>query len=125
MERKIWTYEEARKILPYVRSITEEFYTSVNQLHQELQEFIVPENELEQKENRLEELLVQWAEKIRGLGIEVKGLWLIDFDNGKGYYCWHLGEEDLLFEHGYDEGFAGRKPISEIREEEQEDDDEN
>jgi len=21
-------------------------------------------------------------------GLEVKGLWLVDFDNGSGYYCW-------------------------------------
>ncbi|EPG73689.1 PF09969 family protein [Leptospira fainei serovar Hurstbridge str. BUT 6] len=117
MERKIWTYEEARKILPYVRSITEEFYSSVNELHRELKEEMLRENELEAKESRLEELLIEWAEKIRELGIEVKGLWLVDFDNGKGYYCWHLGEEDLLFEHGYDEGFSGRRPIDDNDEE--------
>ncbi|MFX3539398.1 DUF2203 domain-containing protein, partial [Leptospira borgpetersenii] len=27
MERKLWTYEEARKILPVIREITEEYYS--------------------------------------------------------------------------------------------------
>ena len=42
------------------------------------------------------------------LGIEVKGLWLIDFDNGSGYYCWQYPEESLQYFHGYDDGFSGR-----------------
>ena len=37
------------------------------------------------------------------LGIDVKGLWLIDFDNGSGYYCWHYPEEGLQFFHTYEE----------------------
>ena len=42
------------------------------------------------------------------MGIEVKGLWLIDFDNGSGYYCWQYPEESLQYFHGYEEGFGGR-----------------
>jgi hypothetical protein len=25
--------------------------------------------------------------------------------------CWHLGEEDVRYWHGVEEGFAGRKPL--------------
>ena len=32
-----------------------------------------------------------------GAGLEVKGLWLVDFDNGSGYYCWQYPEEGLQF----------------------------
>ena len=53
-------------------------------------------------------LLETWAEKIRGLGAEVKGPWLVDFDSGAGYYCWKWPEEGLGFFHGYEEGFSGR-----------------
>jgi hypothetical protein len=26
--------------------------------------------------------------------------------------CWHVGEDEIRFWHGVDEGFAGRKPLS-------------
>jgi hypothetical protein len=48
---------------------------------------------------------------MEALGLEVKGLWLVDFDNGSGYYCWRWPEEDLAYFHGYDEGFDGRVRI--------------
>ncbi|ALO27284.1 DUF2203 domain-containing protein [Leptospira borgpetersenii] len=116
MERKLWTYEEARKILPVIREITEEYHTYVSELTVPLREKILPENEMENIEEEVRKLILEWSSKIQKYGIEVKGLWLIDFDNGHGYYCWHLGEEDLLYEHGYEEGFAGRKPIDRNKE---------
>jgi hypothetical protein len=48
---------------------------------------------------------------MEALGLEVKGLWLVDFDNGSGYFCWKWPEEKLEFFHGYDEGFQGRTRI--------------
>ena len=50
----------------------------------------------------------QWAESVIGLGIDVKGIWLVDFDNGSGYYCWQYPEESLQYFHGYEDGFRGR-----------------
>lgn len=44
-------------------------------------------------------------------GAEVKGLWLVDFDNGEGYWCWKFGEDDIYYEHSYEAGFPGRKLI--------------
>ena len=49
-----------------------------------------------------------WAEALMGMGIEVKGLWLVDFDNGSGYYCWSYPEPSLQYFHGYEDGFRGR-----------------
>jgi hypothetical protein len=48
---------------------------------------------------------------VRARGVEVKGLWLIDFDNGSGYYCWRHPEPGLHFFHSYEDGFSGRVPI--------------
>ena len=50
----------------------------------------------------------RWAEAVMGLGIDVKGVWLVDFDNGSGYYCWQYPEESLQYFHGYEEGFRAR-----------------
>ena len=53
----------------------------------------------------------RWAEAMMQLGLEVKGLWLVDFDNGSGYYCWRYPEAGLLFYHSHEEGFRGRMRI--------------
>jgi len=55
-----------------------------------------------------QDIIQEWADGVKGLGIEVKGLWLIDFDSGSGYYCWQYPEPSLQYFHGYEEGFGGR-----------------
>jgi hypothetical protein len=52
-----------------------------------------------------------WAEAVQDLGAEAKGLWLVDFDAGNGYYCWKHPEATVSHYHGYDDGFAGRMKI--------------
>lgn len=55
--------------------------------------------------------------EIHGLGAVVKDLdtGLVDFPARRGgaeiFLCWQLGEEEVGFWHGLDEGFAGRKPL--------------
>jgi hypothetical protein len=56
-------------------------------------------------------------EQVQGVGCVIKDLdiGLVDFPTlFKGrevYLCWKLGEEDITYWHGVEEGFAGRKPI--------------
>ena len=59
-------------------------------------------------EEEREAIVHEWASRIHALGLEIKGLWLVDFDSGAGYYCWKYPEPSLDHFHGYDEGFAGR-----------------
>jgi hypothetical protein len=59
----------------------------------------------------LRDVVNGWAEQLSTLGVEAKGLWLVDFDNGDGYYCWCYPEETIAHYHTYDEGFAGRMKI--------------
>ena len=96
-DRKIFTYEEAAALLPEARRITTDAVTAVESL---------PESESAVAES--ERIITDWAGAIIELGIEVKGLWLIDFDNGSGYYCWQHPESSLQHFHGYEEGFGGR-----------------
>jgi hypothetical protein len=57
--------------------------------------------------------------ELEGLGVQVKDLdqGLIDFParhparDETVLLCWHLGEEDVGYWHGLEEGFAGRKPL--------------
>jgi hypothetical protein len=41
----------------------------------------------------------------------VKGLWLVDFDSGDGYWCWAYPEADLGHWHSYEGGFGARVPV--------------
>jgi len=62
-------------------------------------------------EQELARAVSGWVRAMEALGVEVKGRWLVDFDNGRGYYCWRWPEEQLEYFHGYDEGFSGRVRI--------------
>ncbi|HXH37197.1 MAG TPA: DUF2203 family protein [Thermoanaerobaculia bacterium] len=96
-ERRIFTYEEAARLFPEAQRITARAVAEVESL---------PENESAGADS--ERIITDWAGAIIELGIEVKGLWLIDFDNGSGYYCWQHPESSLQYFHGYEEGFGGR-----------------
>ena len=120
-ERKIWTYDEVMEIFPLVRELTEQYYYSVKELEKAFKETIIPENEMEKLEDEIGALKKEWVEEMYDIGAEIKGLWLVDFDHGSGYYCWKVGEKTLMYEHTYEEGFAGRKPIQTIKEEDEDD----
>ena len=99
--RKIFSYEEAAAMLPEVQRITADAVEKVDGL-----------GESEENVDQYQAVIGQWAEAIIGLGIEVKGLWLIDFDCGSGYYCWQWPEPGLQFFHGYDDGYGGRVQLN-------------
>jgi hypothetical protein len=54
---------------------------------------------------------------ITELGVQVKDLdrGLVDFPSVRHgedvLLCWHVGEDEIRYWHGADEGFAGRKPL--------------
>lgn len=62
-------------------------------------------------DTRIRRVISVWVRSMEALGVEVKGLWRVDFDNGSGYYCWQWPEEELEYFRGYDEEFAGRSRI--------------
>ncbi|BDA78082.1 hypothetical protein LPTSP3_g10120 [Leptospira kobayashii] len=117
MTKRIWSLAEAKEALPLVREITRDYYLKSSRLADEIRNKVFPENVQEAKEDEISELVQAWSNEILALDLDVKGLWLVDFDNGKGYYCWTWGEEDVLYEHGYNDGFRSRKLIEESKEE--------
>ncbi len=66
----------------------------------------------EGKVDELRQVLREWTENLLTLGVEVKGLWLVDFDSGGGYYCWRYPEPALEYFHTYEEGFTGRVALN-------------
>lgn len=61
--------------------------------------------------------ITECAERINEAGAEIKSLeeGLLDFPAKRGdedvLLCWKLGEDEIRYWHGIDEGFAGRKPL--------------
>jgi hypothetical protein len=57
------------------------------------------------------------VERINEAGVQIKSLeeGLLDFPARRGdedvLLCWKLGEDEIRYWHGVDEGFAGRKPL--------------
>jgi len=102
-EKTIFSYEQAAELLPEVRRLTEAAHLKVEDLTRD--------GRVKDAEDRLNEVVGQWAEAMMRRGLEVKGLWLVDFDNGSGCYCWRYPETSLMFYHSYEEGFGGRMRI--------------
>jgi hypothetical protein len=101
--KRTFSYGEARALLPRVRALTDAAYQKV----QAIEAASSPQS----AQSEVDRAVSEWARAVMDLGLEVKGLWLVDFDNGTGYYCWRYPEDDLLFFHSYEEGFRGRMRI--------------
>jgi len=97
--RRTFTLDEARALMPKVQELTADAVERYAKLPGDLEDA------------RLE-VVQEWAEELRTLGLEIKGLWLVDFDSGAGYYCWKYPEQSLNHFHSYEEGFAGRLPLN-------------
>jgi hypothetical protein len=74
--------------------------------------------ELEEELEREAEAVTRTVASLEELGVQVKDLdrGLVDFPalraNGEEVLlCWQVGEDEIGFWHGLEEGFAGRKPL--------------
>ncbi len=109
--RRVFSYEEAMNTFPMVRDLT---HAAVRQV-EALLNGVHSRDEMEARKDELttayDRIVQAWAEEITSVGCEVKGLWLVDWDSGDGYYCWRYPEEIVGHYHGYEEGFDGRMPI--------------
>jgi hypothetical protein len=110
--KRIFSYDEALNTFPLVRDLTAAAVRQIDALINNLgsrDELDVRRDELEEARERI---VRAWTREVTALGCEVKGVWLVDWDSGDGYYCWRHPEQSIAFFHTYDEGFAGRIPIN-------------
>lgn len=111
-EKRTFTYAQALEVFPTVRDLTTAAVRQVEALYAQINSREELEEQREEVEAAYQAIVEKWAEHVTSLGCEVKGLWLVDWDNGEGYYCWRYPEDSLGYFHGYDEGFAGRVPVA-------------
>ena len=115
MDSKEFTYEEASELLEVVREITSSAHRRLQELRGKIDGLAPGSKKAKKLSEWLNTVIHQWAEDILAIGALPKGLWTVDFDSGRGfYYCWTLNESSLSYFHNYEEGFMGRKPLSEI-----------
>jgi hypothetical protein len=64
--------------------------------------------------------VAQCVNQIHGLGAQVKDAdeGLVDFpalrEGVEVLLCWKLGEDEIAFWHGLEDGFAGRQPVDDL-----------
>jgi hypothetical protein len=109
-QKRFFTLEDAKGLFPVVQRLTRTSHACVKQLSTQLSYTSDPKKKVE-LEQVIQRVFREWYDKIRRLGCEAKGMWLVDFDSGDGYYCWHFPEPDVQHFHGYAEGFRGRMKI--------------
>lgn len=105
---------EASKTLPLVKKIVNDILRCGREL-QELYEADAQGDDVEIKTKELEELTTE----VEALGCEYKDwnfeIGLVDFpsviDDQDVYLCWKSDEPGLMYYHGVNEGFTGRKLI--------------
>jgi hypothetical protein len=74
-------------------------------------------SELDEQLQREAEAVAGAVEELQALGVLVKDLdrGLVDFpalrDGEEVLLCWQVGEREIAYWHGLEEGFAGRKPL--------------
>lgn len=110
--KNIYTLDEAQDLLPIIWKITD----NANKKFQALTSRLEAQREKDPEiaadiDREVDELVNCWKVKLRKLGVSPKGLWLADFDNGTGYYCWKFPERQITHCHGYQDGFMGRRRI--------------
>ena len=132
MDQRYFTVEEANEALIEVRPLTKELVGHRRALVelQERQAMLttriagnggnVEPHELAEVQQQLDEEVAGIARcvaRIHELGALVKDLdaGLVDFpatrDGQDVLLCWRLGEDEIGFWHGLDEGFSGRNPL--------------
>src|SRR5262245_2370931 len=127
-----FTVDEANEALQHVRPLAEELvavYQRANRAEQRaapLREAVAGNGSVAMRE-RLQDLervtsaagsrMRALVEEIEALGAEVKdpALGLVDFpaerEGETVLLCWRVGEAEIGFWHGLEEGFAGRRPL--------------
>lgn len=107
-KKRFFTIDEARELLPVVRRVTHQAKNDINLLSIQAR-YMNDKKKRAAIEEQIQLMIQNWHQKILKLGCEAKGMWLVDFDSGEGYFCWHYPEADIEYFHGYRAGFSERK----------------
>lgn len=127
---KVFTVEQANKMLPLVRRIVEDAVRDYIRWQDRVREFELASvrstvehpdpiaEELEKDVQRLAESIDSYVHEVTQLGVHMKSIdsGIVDFpaelDGRPILLCWQLGEDSIEFWHEASGGFAGRQPLT-------------
>lgn len=102
MNEKFFTPREANRILPEVKKIVSEIIAGARQVP-------VPQDHIRSLMSRLEAMGCHYKDWNFEIG-------LVDFPaiiNGQeALLCWRSDEPEVAWFHGFEDGYAGRRPIT-------------
>mgnify|MGYP005640954739 CR=1 FL=1 len=98
---RIFTQDDAEELLPVVKRLAERAATTVTDLQEQLRWTPQEEPLYKRLSNKIESTVKIWATKISRLGCEPRGIWLVDFDAGEGWFSWRFGDDGLNFFHSH------------------------
>ncbi len=140
MKTKLFTVEEADKLIPQVRRFLKELRVCRDRVEKLEKEKAVEElswlqpdgtvspkakEQLERLQEEQKEQAASFEKLLREmalLGAQLKDLdeGLVDFFTPRGeemvYLCWKEGENRIRFWHDLESGFGGRRPLEELDE---------
>ncbi len=114
---RCFTLSEARETLKMVKPITAEAHRELEEVKSRLHHLLPSDPRIAAVEKEYEAIVRKWIAKMSRLGLVVRGLWLLDFDSGDGYFCWKYPELSITHFHSYSGGFVERRPIADVIEE--------
>ncbi|MAE72944.1 MAG: hypothetical protein CL675_02530 [Bdellovibrionaceae bacterium] len=104
-----FSFQEAQALAPIIKRITARYRDQVESLMKQLESVDLDRSEvIDRIEEQINGLIKDWHAKIRKLGAEPKGLWVVDFDCGEGYFCWKYPESSVSHWHSYDTSYKDR-----------------
>lgn len=117
-ELKYFTPSEAKKTLPLVKKIVQDILDSSKEMRL-IADDIGSEVEKDPRIQKLADNIEDFMKELEEIGCYFKDwnfqIGLVDFPsiiNGQEVFlCWRSDEEDILYYHEVDTGFAGRKLI--------------
>ncbi len=114
---RCFTLSEARDTLQLVKPITAQSHQELEEIKSRLHRLLPSDPRITSVEREYETVVRKWISKMNRLGLVARGLWLLDFDCGDGYFCWKYPELTINHYHSYNGGFVERRPITEVIEE--------
>jgi hypothetical protein len=117
-ETKYFTPTEAKKTLPLVRKIVADILDTSREMRMIADE-IGGDVEKDPRIQKLADDIEKFMQELEEIGCYFKdwnfSIGLIDFptiiDGKEVFLCWRSDEEDIMYYHDVDAGFAGRKII--------------
>ena len=126
---KIFTVEQANRMLPLVRRIVRDIVEAHRRWQKAVQSYEAaatwtradsPSTQLSELEGDVKRLAAEiegYLGELRALGVDFKGFeqGLVDFpgerDGRTICLCWKLGEDEVKYWHEVADGYAGRQPL--------------